>query len=129
MTGLNLLQTIFSSQSADYFAQLGGSGRYSNYKEWHSAAIVYLLSSGIEPANYSQVDQLPYSLLPNKLWLETDQLPQKIYARLNQKDYDKNDLHDFSIWISTQIQKSFSDRSELIEWREFLSDFEKYQTL
>jgi hypothetical protein len=129
MSGLNLLQAIFSSQSADYFAQLGGSGRYPSYKEWHSAAIVFLLSAGFAPANYSQVDQLPYSLLPNKLWLETGQLPQKIYARLNQKDYNENDRHAFSVWISTQVQKSFSDRSEFIGWIEFLSNFEKYQTL
>lgn len=123
MNGLNFLQTIFSSYSAEYFAKLGGSGRYPNYKEWHSAALVYILSADIPPPNFCQIEKPPYTLLPRNLWLETDHLPSKIYQRLNQKIFNEKNRADFANCISAQIQKSFSDPEELIGWAKFLTSF------
>ncbi len=123
MNGLNILQTIFSSYSAEYFAQFGGSGRYPNYKEWHSAALVYILSADIPPPNFCQIEQIPYTLLPINLWTKTDHLPTKIYERLILKRFNEKNRADFANWISAQIQKRFSDPEELIGWSEFLTNF------
>ena len=79
----------------DYFAQLGGSGRYESYREWHSPCLVLMM---ILESHHSEefIQRKRIELdLPEQLWEKTDGLPLKIKALLKDEPVTREMLTEF----------------------------------
>ena len=79
----------------DYFARLGGSGRYESYREWHSPCLV--LMSFLESHNSEEyIRRKRVELdLPEQLWEKTDGLPAKIKTLLKDELVTREMLAEF----------------------------------
>jgi hypothetical protein len=79
----------------DYFAQLGGSGRYESYREWHSPCLVIMMF--LESHNSEEfIRRKKIELdLPEQLWEKTDGLPLRIKALLKDEPVTREMLTEF----------------------------------
>lgn len=79
----------------DYFAQLGGSGRYESYREWHSPCFVLMMF--LESHNSEEfIRRKRIELdLPEQLWEKTDGLPLRIKALLKDEPVTREMLTEF----------------------------------
>ncbi len=100
----------------DYFARLGGSGRYSGFREWHPIALIALLISGTKPPLMASGMRELHEELPRSMWLETGGLPTKLDSKLVEKNITADDLNDYLMYCKKYIEKlNPSDRSRLEE--------------
>ena len=79
----------------DYFARLGGSGRYESYREWHSPCLVLMVL--LESHNSEKfIRRKRVELdLPEQLWEKTDGLPAKIKTLLKDELVTREMLAEF----------------------------------
>lgn len=96
--------------AGDYFSQLGGSGRYEGFMHWHIPAMVFLIL----------INEDGGDLIPRSMWEKTDQLPNRIKARLQGSTYSADDISQFIQIMSTKINK-IGDEREIKGWMGFLS--------
>lgn len=79
----------------DYFARLGGSGRYESYREWHSPCLVLMMF--LESHNSEEFIRRKRAelALPEQLWEKTDGLPLRIKALLKDEPVTREMLTEF----------------------------------
>ena len=79
----------------DYFAQLGGSGRYEGYREWHSPCLVLMMFlESHHSEEFIRRKRIELDL-PEQLWEKTDGLPLRIKALLKDKPVTREMLTEF----------------------------------
>ena len=79
----------------DYFAQLGGSGRYESYREWHSPCLVLMMFlESHHSKEFIRRKRIELDL-PEQLWEKTDGLPLKIKALLKDQPVTREMLTEF----------------------------------
>ncbi len=79
----------------DYFAQLGGSGRYESYREWHSPCLVLMMFlESHHSEEFIQRKKIELDL-PEQLWERTDGLPLKIKSLLKDEPVTREMLTEF----------------------------------
>ncbi len=102
----------------DYFARLGGSGRYSGFREWHPIALIALLISGTKPPLTASSMRELHEELPRGMWLETGGLPTKLDSKLNQKNITVENLDDYLMYCKKYIEKL--DSVDRCNWNKFV---------
>lgn len=100
----------------DYFARLGGSGRYEGYREWHAPCLV--LMTLLETRNSKDfIRQKVQELdLPEKLWERTDGLPAKIKALLSGESVTMEMLGEFIDQVKEKMKNEVRERSGWISF-------------
>ncbi|WP_216178507.1 hypothetical protein [Polynucleobacter sp. 80A-SIGWE] len=106
-------------EAQDYFARLGGSGRYSSFKEWHPFALVLLTVLELkEPSVIIQRIKIEQSL-PDQLWEKTDGLPALIKRKMTDQVVTKEMVEEFISKTTGYLSKLPSPK-ELSQWLSFL---------
>lgn len=111
---------MITTDVADYFSRLGGSGRYQGFREWHIPAIVVLVLVGINPQKEDFFNLEESKLINPQIWRDTDKLPEKIYRDLIEF---KCDPEHFAWYLKECTMKilNFKDIREMLGWAEFLT--------
>ena len=111
-------------EAQDYFARLGGSGRYEGFIEWHPFALVLITLLELkEPSTIIQRVRIEQSL-PDKLWNQTGGLPSTIRKLLANQLVSKEAIEEY-ILKSTEFLTKVSRPSELSEWLSFVESINK----
>ena len=113
----------------DYFARLGGSGRYGSYREWHSPCLV--LMTLLEIHNSKELTRrMVFELdLPEQLWDKTDGLPEKIKALLTGQQVTQDVLSEFIDEVKERMKIEVRERSGWITFTNAIKpDLEKIIT-
>lgn len=106
-------------EAQDYFARLGGSGRYEGFSDWHPFALVLITLLELkEPSTIIQRIKIEQSL-PDKLWNQTDGLPSTIRKLLANQIVSKEAIEEY-ILKSTEFLTKVSRPSELADWLSFV---------
>jgi hypothetical protein len=104
----------------EYFHLMGGAGCYPGFSNWHAPALLLLLLVGVNPTRedfFSSPDS--YALSP-RMWRETDELPVKIFRRL---DGFKLSPMQFEWYLKLQTERVAQKLGarEILEWSNFLA--------
>ncbi len=111
-------------EAQDYFARLGGSGRYEGFCEWHPFAFVLITLLELkEPSTIIQRIKIEQSL-PDKLWNQTDGLPSAIRKLLANQIVGKDAIEEY-ILKSTEFLTKVSRPSEMADWLSFVETIKK----
>lgn len=112
-------------EAQDYFARLGGSGRYSSFMEWHPFALVLLTVLELkEPSVIIQRIKIEQSL-PDQLWEKTDGLPALIKRKMTDQVVTKEMIEDF-VSRTTDYLGKLSRPRELAEWISFVDSIKEF---
>lgn len=112
-------------EAQDYFARLGGSGRYSSFMEWHPFALVLLTVLELkEPSVIIQRIKIEQSL-PDQLWEKTDGLPTLIKRQMTDKAVTKEMIEEF-VSRATDYLSKLSRPDELSEWDSFVNSIRDF---
>lgn len=104
----------------EYFHQMGGSGCYSGFSDWHGPALLLMLLVGVDPTKEEFLSSYESHTLSPRMWRETDGLPTKIFVKLNGF---KLSPKQFELYIKLQterISRKLGAR-EILEWSNFLA--------
>ncbi len=94
----------------DYFARLGGSGRYNSYREWHSPCLVLMTLLEINTSK-DFIQRKIYELdLPEQLWEKTDGLPMKIKTLLSGELVTQEMLSEFINQVKEKMKIEVRER-------------------
>lgn len=111
-------------EAQDYFARLGGSGRYIGFSEWHPFALVLITVLELkEPSTIIQRIKVEQSL-PDKLWNQTDGLPSTIRTLLANQVITKEAIEEY-VLKSTEFLTKVSRPRELSDWFSFVETIKK----
>lgn len=111
-------------EAQDYFAGLGGSGRYLSYMEWHPFALVMLTVLELkEPSAIIQRIKIEQSL-PDQLWEKTDGLPSLIKREMVDKAITKEMIEEFLSRTNSYL-KQLSNPKELAYWSTFVNSIKE----
>lgn len=112
------------NEAQDYFARLGGSGRYEGFSEWHSFALVLITLLELkEPSAIIQRIKIEQSL-PDSLWIKTDGLPSTIKKILVNQVVSREEIEQY-VLKSTEYLTKVSRPNELSDWFSFLDAIKK----
>lgn len=112
-------------EAQDYFARLGGSGRYSSFMEWHPFALVLLTVLELkEPSVIIQRIKIEQSL-PDQLWEKTDGLPTLIKRQMTDMAVTKEMIEEF-VSRATDYLSKLSRPDELSEWDSFVNSIKDF---
>lgn len=107
----------------DYFARLGGSGRFDSFYEWHCPGLVLMccleLNAPLDVFNEVKSD----SDISEKLWTQTNGLSNDVKAILSQSTIGKEDIEQFIVEVTKRIEKNTEPRPELRRWLAFVDSF------
>jgi hypothetical protein len=111
------------SEAEDYFAHLGGSGRYSGFNDFHIPALV--LITALEKIGISNDFNEPASrLLPKKLWTETGDLQERVRRIVDGLTYSEPDqMREFIEYVSRKYEEKEPD--QLVGWEKFLKEIKE----
>jgi hypothetical protein len=111
-------------EAQDYFARLGGSGRYEGFCEWHPFALVLITLLELkEPSAIIQRIKIEQSL-PDKLWNQTDGLPSFITRLLVNQVVNREAIEEYVLKSTEYLTKVCSPR-ELSDWMSFVESIRK----
>jgi hypothetical protein len=107
------------SEVGDYFARLGGSGRWQGFSEHYIPTFVLLIAlRKIDRKMAGDFDHF----LPPQMWEATNNLSERISGIIGEMDIQKfSDLRGFINFVST----SFQDHPrELAQWQKVVDEIE-----
>jgi len=100
----------------EYFAKMGGSGRYQGFHEIHKPVLIvilYLCNTETNPDIKAKLMEM----LPVDMWKKTDGLPEIIRLQLSLLSTDDDQaLQDFLEHITKLINKKSKKNKELCSW-------------
>ena len=98
------------AECQDYFARLGGSGRYESYREWHSPCLVLMVLLETQNSNEFIRRKRMELDLPEQLWEKTDGLPVKIKALLKDEVVTQEALSEFIDQVKEKMKIEVRER-------------------
>jgi hypothetical protein len=107
------------SEVGDYFARLGGGGRWQGFSEHYIPTLVLLIA--LRKIDREMAGDFNY-LLPPQMWEATDNLSEKISEIIGEMDIQNfSDLRGFINFVSS----SFQDHPRgLKQWRKVVGEIE-----
>jgi hypothetical protein len=105
------------SEVGDYFARLGGGGRWPGFSEHYIPTLVLLMA--LRKIDREMAGDFDY-LLPPQMWKATGNLPERISGIIGEMDIQKfSDLRGFINFVSS----SFQDHTrELTQWQKVVDE-------
>ena len=116
---MNPLFNIYVNTAEDYFRRLGGSGRFTGYKDWYSPCLVLmeLIEINIPGDVFKKIKY--ENDISDRLWTDTDDLASNIKHKLENVGLDKEMIESYVAEVS-KILSSNLDSRELANWRLFV---------
>ena len=116
---MNPLFNIYVNTAEDYFRRLGGSGRFTGYKDWYSPCLVLmeLIEINIPGDVFKKIKY--ENDISDRLWTNTDDLASNIKHKLENVGLDKEMIESYVAEVS-KILSSNLDSRELANWRLFV---------
>ena len=116
---MNPLFNIYVNTTEDYFRRLGGSGRFTGYKDWYSPCLVLmeLIEINIPGDVFKKIKY--ENDISDRLWTDTDDLASNIKHKLENVGLDKEMIESYVAEVS-KILSSNLDSRELANWRLFV---------
>jgi hypothetical protein len=116
---MNPLFNIYVNTAEDYFRRLGGSGRFTGYKDWYSPCLVLmeLIEVNIPGDVFRRIKY--ENDISDRLWTDTDDLASNIKHKLENVGLDKEMIESYVAEVS-KILSSNLDSRELANWRRFV---------
>ena len=116
---MNPLFNIYVNTAEDYFRRLGGSGRFTGYKDWYSPCLVLmeLIEINIPGDVFKKIKY--ENDISDRLWTDTDDLASNIKHKLENGGLDKEMIESYVAEVS-KILSSNLDSRELANWRLFV---------
>lgn len=116
---MNPLFNIYVNTAEDYFRRLGGSGRFTGYKDWYSPCLVLmeLIEVNIPGDVFKKIKY--ENDISDRLWTDTDDLASNIKHKLENVGLDKEMIESYVAEVS-KILSSNLDSRELANWRLFV---------
>ena len=116
---MNPLFNIYVNTAEDYFRRLGGSGRFTGYKDWYSPCLVLmeLIEVNIPGDVFRRIKY--ENDISDRLWTDTDDLASNIKHKLENIGLDKEMIESYVAEVS-KILSSNLDSRELANWRLFV---------
>ena len=116
---MNPLFNIYVNTAEDYFRRLGGSGRFTGYKDWYSPCLVLmeLIEMNIPGDVFKKIKF--ENDISDRLWTDTDDLASNIKHKLKNVGLDKEMIESYVAEVS-KILSSNLDSRELANWRLFV---------
>ena len=116
---MNPLFNIYVNTAEDYFRRLGGSGRFTGYKDWYSPCLVLmeLIEVNIPGDVFRRIKY--ENDISDRLWTDTDDLASNIKHKLENVGLDKEMIESYVAEVS-KILSSNLDSRELSNWRLFV---------
>ena len=116
---MNPLFNIYVNTAEDYFRRLGGSGRFTGYKDWYSPCLVLmeLIEINIPGDVFKKIKY--ENDISDRLWTDTDYLASNIKHKLENVGLDKEMIEIYVAEVS-KILSSNLDSRELANWRLFV---------
>ena len=116
---MNPLFNIYVNTAEDYFRRLGGSGRFTGYKDWYSPCLVLmeLIEINIPGDVFRRIKY--ENDISDRLWTDTDDLASNIKHKLENIGLDKEMIESYVAEVS-KILSSNLDSRELANWRLFV---------
>ena len=116
---MNPLFNIYVNTAEDYFRRLGGSGRFTGYKDWYSPCLVLmeLIEINIPGDVFKKIKY--ENDISDRLWTDTDDLASKVKHKLKNVGLDKEMVESYVAEVS-KILSSNRDPLELENWRRFV---------
>ena len=116
---MNPLFNIYVNTAEDYFRRLGGSGRFTGYKDWYSPCLVLmeLIEMNIPGDVFRRIKY--ENDISDRLWTDTDDLASNIKHKLENVGLDKEMIESYVAEVS-KILSSNLDSRELANWRLFV---------
>ena len=116
---MNPLFNIYVNTAEDYFRRLGGSGRFTGYKDWYSPCLVLmeLIEVNIPGDVFRRIKY--ENDISDRLWTDTDDLASNIKHKLENVGLDKEMIESYVAEVS-KILSSNLDSRELANWRLFV---------
>lgn len=111
-----------SAEINDYFAKLGGSGRYSGFYEWHGPALLLLLVSGVDPTRKDFLQSEESYLIHPRLWRETESLVEETNRRLIDLKMSPAVFDDYLNSVTKRLCELNSETSQLLGWMKFIAE-------
>ena len=116
---MNPLFNIYVNTAEDYFRRLGGSGRFTGYKDWYSPCLVLMELIEINiPGDVIKKIKFENDI-SDRLWTDTDDLASNIKHKLENVGLDKEMIESYVAEVS-KILSSNLDSRELANWRLFV---------
>jgi hypothetical protein len=128
---MNPLETVFRNYAYDYFGRLGGSGRYGNFYDWHPAALVLMIATGVKPPQSPEWNKLydGSDYLPSAIWRKTDKMPYQVYEKLKEIKITQLIFDDFISHIKFQLSKNqHNGIQQLSQFENLLAEQEVHLT-
>ena len=116
---MNPLFNIYVNTAEDYFRRLGGSGRFTGYKDWYSPCLVLmeLIEVNIPGDVFRRIKY--ENDISDRLWTDTDDLASNVKHKLENVGLDKEMIESYVAEVS-KILSSNLDSRELANWRLFV---------
>ena len=124
---MNPLFNIYVNTAEDYFRRLGGSGRFTGYKDWYSPCLVLmeLIEINIPGDVFKKIKY--ENDISDRLWTDTDDLASKVKHKLENVGLDKEMIESYVAEVS-KILSSNLDSRELANWRLFVESVRKHRS-
>ena len=110
---------MVTADADDYFSRMGGAGRYSGFAEWHVPGLVLMLVSGVNPGTRDFLDTTDSYEISPRIWRETDGLPGRLAAELNEYVCRPKVFESYLKKIAERVAQ-ISSASDLFAWSKFL---------
>ena len=116
---MNPLFNIYVNTAEDYFRRLGGSGRFTGYKDWYSPCLVLmeLIEINIPGDVFKKIKY--ENDISDRLGTDTDDLASKVKHKLKNVGLDEEMVESYVAEVS-KILSSNRDPLELENWRRFV---------
>ena len=116
---MNPLFNIYVNTVEDYFRRLGGSGRFTGYKDWYSPSLVLmeLIEVNIPGDVFKKIKY--ENDISDRLWTDTDDLASNIRHKLKNVGLEKEMVESYVAEVS-KILSLNRDPRELENWGRFV---------
>jgi hypothetical protein len=126
---MNKLDSVIINHAYDYFCRMGGSGRYTEYRDWHSIGLVLMIATGVKPPQSSEWNKVydGSNYLPASAWRKTDIMPYKVFEKLKGIEVTPEMFYEF-IDLSKLLLKGYipDGEKEVEELSSFIAEQQKY---
>jgi hypothetical protein len=103
----------------DYFRRLGGAGRYSGYRDWHSPALIIIAIDQILSHEILDYERDVTDLISPRMWFKTDDIPHEAMGLVTKINPSHEEVDAFINEITEAISRKFGvDEQE--GWNKFL---------
>ena len=107
----------------DYFARLGGSARFEGFHDWYSPALVLMCWLELNASSEVFDSVKDQSYISERLWTETNGLPNKVKDKLRLSAIDESFIAQFISEVTKRIEKNRQPQLELRRWLGFVDCF------